>query len=217
MYETSYIDIFRKYKKIVKSRNNILKSRNFELLDAIDYQLAKSGLDIINRRTKTIFSFNSVFSKLFEEVCGIDNVKIEYTASWKKSTIDEVLIHLSEKRSHDIELNTTLSGPHRDRIRFIRNHTSYIPTASTGQRRLLSLLLRTAQATYYTNITGKLPVLLMDDVLLELDPEKRQKFMAVLPKYDQLFCTFLTGEPYKAYKKTSTKVYTVKNGCVYGE
>ncbi len=48
-------------------------------------------------------------------------------------------------------------------------------------------------------MTGRLPVLLMDDVMLELDPDKRQRFTALLPEYDQLFCTFLPGEPYERY------------------
>jgi len=106
-----------------------------------------------------------------------------------------------------------MSGPHRDRIRFLRNGKPFIPDSSTGQRRLIAILLRVAQAVFYTEAAEKKPVLLMDDVLLELDPDKRQRVTAALPDYDQLFCTFLPGEPYERYKKTSTKVYTMENGC----
>ena len=59
---------------------------------------------------------------------------------------------------------------------------------------------------------GKDPVLLMDDVLLELDPNKRAKITALLPEYDQLFCTFLPGEPYERYKKEETKIYKINQG-----
>lgn len=52
----------------------------------------------------------------------------------------------------------------------------------------------------------------MDDVLLELDPEKRQKVTSLLPEYDQLFCTFLNGEPYSNYKRMDTIVYKIKSG-----
>ena len=52
----------------------------------------------------------------------------------------------------------------------------------------------------------------MDDVLLELDPNKRQSVTALLPTYDQLFCTFLPGEPYERYKHSTTKIYNIKNG-----
>jgi DNA replication and repair protein RecF len=61
-------------------------------------------------------------------------------------------------------------------------------------------------------MTGKQPVLLLDDVLLEMDGEKRRRFLAVLPSYDQAFYTFLPEEPYKNYCKTDTLVYNVKDG-----
>jgi DNA replication and repair protein RecF len=112
-------------------------------------------------------------------------------------------------------MGTSLSGPHRDRIRVLRGGKPFIPSASTGQRRLISILLRIAQAVFYTEYTGKLPVLLMDDVMLELDPDKRQKVTSLLPRYDQLFCTFLPGEPYERYKKEHTKVYTIESGNYY--
>jgi DNA replication and repair protein RecF len=54
----------------------------------------------------------------------------------------------------------------------------------------------------------------MDDVLLELDVEKRVKFNSLLPEYDQLFCTFLPGEPYENYRRQTTRIYSVKNGAL---
>ena len=68
---------------------------------------------------------------------------------------------------------------------------------------------------FYTRTTGLKPVLLMDDVLLELDPDKRQKLTALLPEYEQLFCTFLPGEPYERYMKDTTKIYKIANGEWY--
>jgi DNA replication and repair protein RecF len=52
----------------------------------------------------------------------------------------------------------------------------------------------------------------MDDVMLELDPDKRQSVTSLLPEYDQLFCTFLPGEPYERYKKSTTRIYQIENG-----
>lgn len=212
MYDSSYIDVLRQYKKILKMRNNLLKEKNTGLLDVVDFQLAEKGLEVIKRRTRTITDFNRVFARLYEEVSGIGNVTIDYGPSWKGTTVDEILATLAEKRNLDLTYGTSMSGPHRDHIRYIRDKKPFVPTASTGQRRLLSLLLRTAQAQFYTEVSGKKPVLLMDDVMLELDPDKRQKFTALLPEYDQLFCTFLPGEPYERYKRTTTKIYHIEGG-----
>lgn len=218
MYDSSYIDVIRTYKKILKARNAVLKERRIELLDVLDIQLAQAGLEVLTRRMRTIRDFNRVFARLYFEVSGINDVKIEYSPSWKEDTVESILEKLSVKRDFDLTMGTSMSGPHRDRIKFTRERKIFVPTASTGQRRLLSLLLRTAQATFYTEVSGgKKPVLLMDDVLLELDPDKRQRFTALLPEYDQLFCTFLPGEPYERYRRTTTKIFRVESGRCHAE
>ena len=124
----------------------------------------------------------------------------------------DIISLLLSRRDSDKVLETSLSGPHRDKINFIKDGHLFIQVASTGQCRLISLLLRVAQAIYYTRATGLKPVLLMDDVLLELDPDKRAKLTAMLPEYEQLFCTFLPGEPYERYMHDTTKIYKIEKG-----
>jgi DNA replication and repair protein RecF len=216
LYDYSYIDDIRNYKKILKSRNIILKNHNYETLDIYDAQLAQLGLIIKDKRKKAIFLFNEIFGKIFYEVTGIEGLNIVYEPSWKEAnTVDEVLKLLFLKRENDKFLETTMSGPHRDKINFYKDGKLFIQTASTGQCRLISLILRVAQSVYYTRSKGLKPVLLMDDVLLELDPDKRAKINSLLPEYDQLFCTFLPGEPYERYMKDTTKIYKINNGEWY--
>lgn len=224
LYNSIYIDDIRNYKKILKSRNNVLKNHQYEMLDVYDTQLANLGLLVEEKRKKAIFQFNEIFGKIFNEITGIEGLSISYHPSWKELEVENqkvipsfenVMDLLKNQRNKDIEMETTLSGPHRDRIDFVRNHHLFVPTASTGQCRLISLLLRVAQAIYYYRSTNIKPVLLMDDVLLELDPDKRAKLTAMLPEYEQLFCTFLPGEPYERYMRDTTKVYKVKNGEWY--
>jgi DNA replication and repair protein RecF len=63
-------------------------------------------------------------------------------------------------------------------------------------------------------MTGKNPALLLDDVLLELDPEKRRRFLSAMPAYDQAFYTFLPEEPFERYRKPGTLVYHVADGAL---
>ncbi|MBQ0052648.1 MAG: DNA replication/repair protein RecF [Treponema sp.] len=217
MYDVLYIDLSRNYKKILKSRNISLKEKKYEMLDVYDMQLAQNGIEIQKKRKATIFKFNQIFGKLYEEITGIDGVSIKYVPSWKENegqilSMNDVLSILQEKREMDRVLQTTMSGPHRDKIVFVRNGKNFVPNASTGQRRLLAILLRIAQSIYFTQVTEKKPVLLMDDVLLELDPDKRQSVTTLLPVYDQLFCTFLPGEPYERYQRSTTKIYNIDKG-----
>lgn len=224
MYDELYIDDLRNYRKILKTRNLLLKENNYEMLDIYDFQLAQKGLEIQKKRKNLIFQFNEIFGRLYEQISGIEGVSIAYIPSWKEIKLDvgskfpdvnDVISMLKEKRDQDKIMQTTLSGPHRDKIVFVKDGHHFIPTASTGQCRLISILLRVAQSVYYTRITGNKPVLLMDDVMLEIDPLKRQKITSLLPEYDQLFCTFLPGEPYENYKRETTKVYKIKDGEWY--
>ena len=219
MYDLRYIDLSRNYRKILKSRNIALKEKNYEMLDIYDIQLAENGVEIIKKRRDAIFQFNQFFGNLYEKITGIDNLSIKYDPSWKSENNiladkNEILSILEQKREMDKNLMTTMSGPHRDKIKFVRNGSDFISTASTGQRRLVSILLRVGQAIYYSQLTGKKPVLLMDDVLLELDPAKRKSVTALLPDYDQLFCTFLPGEPYEMYRHITTSVFFLEKGSI---
>lgn len=215
MYDYVYLDVMRRYKKTLKIRNQILKEKKYELLDVYDLHLAQSGLEIEKNREKTFYLFNRIFTKIYKDVTGIENVTIDYRPSWKTNSVDEIIKILYEKRETDKIMGTTMSGPHRDKIIFVKDNSLFIPTASTGQRRLIALVLRIVQAIYYTEVTHKKPVLLLDDVLLELDPEKRQKVTSLLPEYDQLFCTFLPEEPFERYKHSSTKILHIEKGDWY--
>ncbi|MDY5124262.1 MAG: DNA replication and repair protein RecF [Treponema sp.] len=221
LYDSVYIDDLRNYKKILKSRNTVLKNHEYEMLDIFDSQLAQYGLFIQEKRKIAIFQFNQIFGKIFEEVTGIDGVSISYGPSWKVEnenrnlTLQDVINILYSKRDNDKIQETTMSGPHRDRINFVKDRKLFIPTASTGQCRLVSLVLRVAQTVFYSRSTNLKPVLLMDDVLLELDPDKRAKLTALLPDYEQLFCTFLPGEPYERYMHDTTRVYKINKGEWY--
>jgi DNA replication and repair protein RecF len=221
MYDELYIDDLRNYRKVLKNRNQLLKELKYDLLSVYDQQLAQLGLEVQKKRKKAVFEFNQIFGKLYEDISNISDVSILYEPSWKEQSaqigtkfpdINDILNILEQKRDFDKIAATTMSGPHRDRVIFIQNSRPFIPSASTGQRRLVALLLRVAQAVYYLRITGRKPVLLMDDVMLELDPDKRQRMTAMLPDYDQLFCTFLPGEPYERYKHSTTRIYFMDKG-----
>ena len=221
LYDPVYLDDLRKYRQVLKTRNALLKKGKIggssavaSMLDAVDPQIALYGLPLIEKRLSAVEHFSGVFSSLYEEVTGIDKIGIRYASSWKSMTTEGIAASLWEHRESDMASGITLTGPHRDRYIFNREGEEFSGKASTGQRRLLALLLRVAQARRFSEITQKYPVLLLDDVLLELDPEKRRKFLEVMPEYDQAFYTFLPEEPFERYRKADTLVYHVVEGSI---
>lgn len=208
----NFIDYLIEYSKILRSRNIILEQKKTNVLDAVDEIFANLAIKITNERYNLINEYKNDFSKIYEDISGISDVQIVYKPSVSVKDKDELLVTLAEKRRNDLLDKITSIGPHRDRIHFIKDGKPFAERASNGQCRLISLILRVLQANQYIKKTGKKPIFLMDDVLLELDTEKREKFMKMLPDYEQLFCTFLPGEPYKNYKTEKTKVYFVDDG-----
>ena len=140
-------------------------------------------------------------------------MSIAYHPSWKKTKTSEDALELLEgKRERDKILGTTTSGPHRDDIVFKYGENDFSQLASTGQMRLLSLILKVTQAIYYHEQSGKKPILLLDDVLLELDAQRKVAFLASLPEYEQAVFTFLPEENFLHYAKKDTLLYSVKGG-----
>ncbi|MDR2729383.1 MAG: DNA replication and repair protein RecF [Treponema sp.] len=241
LYDPVYLEDLRRYRHVLKIRNTVLRDSTRRkpdgsietVLDALDTQYAMYGKKLMEKRTVAVRDFSLVFGPLYNEVSGIDCIGVQYNQSWKTNlnkenqdiqmntvqekelpSEDEILSMLQNKRAVEMAAGLSISGPHRDRYIFTRNSDEFTGKASTGQRRLLALLLRAAQARRFSDMTGNKPVLLLDDVLLEMDGEKRRRFLSVLPEYDQAFFTFLPEEPYQRYCKDNTLVYTVKNGCL---
>jgi DNA replication and repair protein RecF len=220
LYDPVYLDDLRCFRKVLKSRNTVLRDNNLHrlpgdpepMLDALDSQFVRYGLRLMEKRETAARLFSGIFSSLYREVADIDNITVKYLPSWKEA--GRVPDFLQERRAADLAAGISLSGPHRDRYVFFRGSVEFVGTASTGQRRLLALLLRLAQARRYLEMTGKKPVLLLDDVLLEMDGGKRRRFLSILPDYDQAFYTFLPEEPFENYRKSDTLVYHVNGGTL---
>jgi recF protein len=214
LVSAGYIDLLRSYRRVLRQRNASLKDGRHDLLPLLDMQLAGMGSELVRARTALCAAFDERFATRYEAVSllGAD-VRIRYRPSWPADLgIDGILEKLQSKREEEIALGTSLSGPHRDRWSFVVEGRDFAASASTGQLRLLSLTLRMVQAEYYTAETGRLPILLLDDVLLELDRGKRGRFLELLPPAAQAFFTFLPGEAWEEYRGGSTLVYEVRDG-----
>jgi DNA replication and repair protein RecF len=214
LFDPLFVGLLRSYRKLLKSRNILLKEKNLVLLPAYTGNLAEVGLQIQRRREGVIDEFNATFSALFSGISGLTgNTTIRYRSSWPKgSNAEQVVEQLRKREERDLSFETTTTGPHRDRFTLMHEGKEYAHIASTGQVRLCSLILRVAQANFFTGKTGKRPVLLLDDVLLELDASKRERFIESLPGYRQAFFTFLPDEQFRKYSSNDTLIYRVVGG-----
>lgn len=223
MLSVSYLDLLRSYKRVLRQRNAALRAGSCELLEVIDPQFVRYGLELMEARRALHAAFRSPFSELYEGVSLLgERVELDYASNWPASAGSEELLSLLEaRREGELLSGTSRSGPHRDRWNFRTAGKLFTDQASTGQLRLVSLVLRVVEAKIYVERAGSTgrgaawPVLLLDDVLLELDPDKRRRFLELLPGRDsgaQSFFTFLPGEPWTEYLGGDTLVYKVRDG-----
>jgi DNA replication and repair protein RecF len=215
LFDCNYLDNLRQYEKVLKNRNAVLKNNDKEIISVLDMQLTEKGIELIKIREKITEEFNETFSAVFSKVSDIDSkIKILYKPSWGfEPDIEKIKKILLSKIDAETALGTTLSGPHRDRFYYYMNKKDFTKIASTGQTRLISLALKTAQAEFYREKTGKKPLVLLDDALLELDKTKKIRFLESFPEYEQAFFTFLPGEENIISEKNGL-FYTVNNGVI---
>lgn len=223
MYDPVFFDDLRHYKQVLRQRNFAIKEGRLSLLDVYDERLASYGVLLMQAREKVNNFFSEMFADMYNSV-SLDGkkIKILYKPSWDiNSGINGIIEKLRNQREVDIKMSTTTSGPHRDRFVITDENGIFVNGASTGQMRLASLIFRSVQASFFRSKTGKNPIFLIDDVLLELDAEKRARYLGLLGSYNQAFFTFLPEEKYFGpifnVKENDSKIYTVRNGEFFDE
>jgi DNA replication and repair protein RecF len=96
---------------------------------------------------------------------------------------------LVEVRREEIARGVTTLGPHRDEMRLLSNGIDLSDFGSRGQVRTALLALKLAEVTWIRNKTGEWPVLLLDEILAELDLQRRADLQTYLLEYEQTMLT----------------------------
>ena len=96
---------------------------------------------------------------------------------------------LGSRRSRELAAGVTLYGPHRDDLRFVANGRDLRTYGSRGQQRSAALAVKLAEVRAMTVATGSAPLLLLDDVMSELDAQRRSTLLAVLHDVPQAIVT----------------------------
>jgi len=96
---------------------------------------------------------------------------------------------LAGRREEEIARGVSLIGPHRDDLELRLDGVDLRPFGSRGQQRTVTLALKLAEAGVMWRTTGERPVLLLDDVLSELDRNRRQRLLAHVSAHEQALIT----------------------------
>jgi DNA replication and repair protein RecF len=118
-------------------------------------------------------------------------------------------------------MGSTLVGPHRDDLEFSLNGSAARDYGSQGQQRTVALALKLAEHEFLTAKLGRKPICLMDDVLSELDPARRENLVAWLMDGSQCLVSLTSlkdfPEAISAASSADCQVIQVVNGEVIQE
>lgn len=204
----------REYQRIVEQRNALLRALRDELegsateqqelpgevpstgraeLDFWDAELCRLAAAVSLRRMEAVRELREPFRGAIERQSGEHVVDVAYATSSEGDTEDERTMSyrrlLEEKREKERWQGTTLVGPHREDLAVTSGGRELPSFASRGEQRSVVLALKLAEAQWLRQRTGSIPVFLLDDVLSELDPERRERLIGALPEDAQVLVT----------------------------
>lgn len=211
-------DDLRTLERVLKQRNALLKQAGGRVtpevalsLDVWDERLAVAGDLIGTQRRDLVVALAPHVTEAYHRIAGSDvAVRISYEPEW---LVDGLASALARSRTDELRRGVSLVGPHRDDLTLRLASMSARTHASQGEQRSLALALRLASHRLVTESRGHAPILLLDDVFSELDPQRSAALFAALPNCQTLMATAVAlpahaGQPEQVLTVTDGRVGT---------
>ena len=217
--DPTYAFALTEYGKVLSQRNALLKQLQERggsdgQLEFWDEKLCEHGALIINARAAALAELETLASAIHRDLTGgKDGLRLAYHPAYDPAAAPEgqlglpldVPVHrvglapsevqaglrqrLRETRGEEIARGMTLCGPHRDEIRFLASGIDLGTYGSRGQARTAVLALKLAEVDWMRTKSGEWPILLLDEVLAELDTNRRRELLARLGSAEQCLLT----------------------------
>jgi len=239
-----YAGLLSEYGQALTQRNALLKQLDehdgdLAQLDFWDEALARNGAGIILRRIQAVQELEKLAARIHHELThGQEILRLGYqpaydplprpqgqialpmNTSLDRSAVTEEEIRqgflegLQRARPEEIRRGVTVLGPHRDELRFLANGIDLSDYGSRGQSRTALLALKLAEVEWLKARTGQWPVLLLDEVLAELDVQRRADLLAFLDQCEQVLLTTTDLKLFPADFVRKAEVWDVGSGAV---
>ena len=192
-----YMDDLYNYKKVITQKNQLLYAvktgrANTTELSAWNEQQVYFGTEIILKRKEYVNYLNQSISEIYASISGFSRpIEVEYktVAGENKNTIAaNFKKDIFENQEREIATASSVIGPHRDDFSLTSEGIYLPPFSSRGELRSQVLALKILELEYLTK-DGERPILLLDDVLSELDEDRRVFLLKYLRGKFQTFLT----------------------------
>lgn len=197
-----YYTLMLRYNQILKQRNSLLRqpysSHLREQLEPWNSQLAEYAALIYKRRLEILADLSVAAGIFHNQLCQQEGLRLEYRSFLPQQELtalseEEIATAFCERLVENYVVEKarglTLIGPHRDDLEIFINEVSARRFGSQGQQRSAALSLKLAELELANKIKGEYPVLLLDDVMSELDENRRTQLLTLMGEKAQLFIT----------------------------
>ena len=196
--------------RVVRQRNAVLKQSGgrvnnavTSMLDLWDEKLIGLGTQLGEARANLISQLTPFILHAYQELAQRDcKVIVNYEPVWLSDGLEQAL---QKSRSEDLRRLVTTIGPHRDDVDLEINGLAARTHASQGEQRTLALALRLALHRFISQSVGEIPILVLDDVLSELDPDRARALLNHFP-VGQVLITTASELPLGAHIGRSVRI-----------
>jgi DNA replication and repair protein RecF len=172
--------------RVLRQRNALLRQAGGRVTPEVDAtlmvwdaKLVEAGEALADARAALVDDLAPVLAEAYDQVAGRRaHVEITYVAPWREHGLAPAL---EAARKDELRRGISLVGPHRDELAITLDGLPSRTHASQGEQRSVALALRLAAHRVVTEATGSPPILLLDDVFSELDPDRSAALLAHLP------------------------------------
>jgi DNA replication and repair protein RecF len=156
-------------------------------------ELARHGLELMRGRAAASELLASTFPDRARDLGLEGNAAVAYRPRSRASEAAELEREMMEALDHDLDRGFTTHGPHRDDLRLSLDGRELRRYGSQGEQRIALLAMLLSERDALEQVRGGLPLLLLDDVLSELDPDRRERLLGLLTLGGQTMIT--TADP----------------------
>lgn len=199
-------ELRKRYGQAIAQRNALLSRLSAgygspEDLRIWDAGLADAAAPLVEARTEAVAELAGPFAATATEL-GLEDGALEY-APRAAGTAEKIRSGLEERRDQDIRLGRSSWGPHLDELKLLTAGRSLRRFGSQGQQRAALLALLFAERAALLEARRVTPLLLLDDVMSELDPTRRDLLVARLGDGGQVLITAADEESVPAPARQS--------------
>lgn len=152
-------------------------------------EIARLAVELRDQRAAAISLLVEPFRERSRELGLAGVASLEYRPRSQADGVEEFVRELEQRTDRDIERGFSMHGPHRDEIALMRDGREVRTFGSQGEQRVILLALLLAERTALSEVCEHVPLMLLDDVMSELDLQRRSFLVDVLSDAGQSVIT----------------------------